>query len=619
MRTVPRRSSLALLAAVIGAFAAPSIATAAEGQIIVKYAAGADARDRSEARADADVVRSAALPLAHTELVTPERGTTVTAAVADLERSADVAYAEPDRPRSAFDDGTPTTDTPPTTEPPAPTTANDPGFADQWALENTGMQQIWSGTFWYVGTPGDDIDIRHAWDLAGTEAAPTVAVIDSGMDLVHPDLKANIAPGGKDFVDGDDIPNDKNGHGTHVAGTIGAVGNNSTGVSGVAWKAHLLPIRVLNAKGEGSVSTVLQGEEYAAAAGIKVVNMSLGGASPSQTEYDVLRTASSTLFVVAAGNDSANVDASDSYPCAYDLPNVVCVAATGGNDELADFSNYGANTVDIAAPGVDILSTWPIGMRTSTNERPGYDWLSGTSMATPEVSGAAALLLSQDDTLTPWQVRAKLIAGADQVAGLKGKVSSGGRLDVFGAMSATPPPPDGAPAAALVAPKPRAVATTPTSPTPATPAIPTMAPTPTAPATAAPTTTAPKPVTVADHRAPSVTPALAGRHGLKLLLASRLKASVTTSERATVRFELRLDGRTAKRLHLSKRASAAVRIATGRATLTTAGTKAGKLRLTRAAKRALARARSVRVTVRATATDAAGNARTRTATVTLTR
>ena len=192
MRTVPRRSTLALLAAVAAAFAAPAVATAAEGQIIVKYAPGADARDRADARDDADVVRSAALPLAQTELVTPERGTSVREAVADLERSADVAYAEPDRPRSAFDDDTPpstTPETPPTEEPPpaeepptppAPTTANDPGFADQWALENTGMQRIWSGTFWYIGIAGDDINVRPAWDLAGTEATPTVAVIDSG-------------------------------------------------------------------------------------------------------------------------------------------------------------------------------------------------------------------------------------------------------------------------------------------------------------------------------------------------------------------------------------------------------------------------------------------------------
>src|SRR3954470_17771473 len=135
MRIVPRRSIFALLA-VAAAFAAPSVATAAGGQIIVKYATGADAHDRAEARDDADVVRGAALPLAQTELVTPERGTSVSEAVADLERSPDVAYAEPDVPCSAF----------------ATTAADDPGFADQWSLENTGMQKIWSGSGWYLGT-----------------------------------------------------------------------------------------------------------------------------------------------------------------------------------------------------------------------------------------------------------------------------------------------------------------------------------------------------------------------------------------------------------------------------------------------------------------------------------
>jgi Subtilase family len=369
------------------------------------------------------------------------------------------------------------------------------------------------------------------------------------------------------------------------------------------------------------VSAVVKGEQYAAANGAKVVNMSLGGASPSKAEFDALRTASNTLFVVAAGNDSANVDTTDSYPCAYDLPNVLCVAATGGRDELASFSNYGADTVDIAAPGVDILSTYPMAMRSSGTR--GYEWLSGTSMATPEVAGAAALVLSHDDTLSAWQVRAKLMEGADQVDGLKGKVASGGRLDVFGAMSAAAPPANGAPKAAALAPNPRNAATIPTTPTPAVPATPTTAPsTPATPATPAVTTTTtkPAPATVkVDRTAPAVTPALAGRGALKLLLAGHLKPSATTSERATVRFELRLDGRTAKRLHLAKSTRAAVRIATGRATLTKAGTKAGTVRLTSAAKRALARVRSLKVTLRATATDAVGNARTRSATVTLTR
>jgi subtilisin family serine protease len=601
MRTVPRRSSIALLAAVAAAFAAPSVATAAQGPIIVKYAAGADAQERSEARDAADVVRAAALPLAQTEVVAPEAGTSVSDAVADLERSPDVAYAEPDSPRSAFA-------TPP----------SDPSFGDQWALSNTGQQIFFGSTSrdWYLGTPGDDIDVAPAWDLPIGDT-PTVAVVDSGVDLEHPDLKANIVSGGKDFVDGDDVPQDQNGHGTHVAGTIGAVGNNGVGVTGVAGTAHLLPVRVLNASGSASVSTVIKGEQYAVAAGAKIVNMSLGGASPSQPEYDTLRAAENTLFVVAAGNDGANVDTTDSYPCAYDLPNVICVAATGGHDELASFSNYGADSVDIAAPGVDILSTYPTALRST---RRGYEWLSGTSMATPEVAGAAALLLGQDPALTPWQVRAKLMAGADPVEGLHGKVASGGRLDVFGAMNVAAPPADGQPAAATLAPNPRPVATAPPATTPpaTTPPAPYVPPTALTPSPAPTPAPAPAPKT-ADTTAPSVTPALAARGALKLLLAGRLKASAAVSERATVRFELRLDGRTAKRLHIAKSTKAAVRIAAGTTTPTKPGTKTATLRLTSAARRALARLRHVKVTLRATATDAAGNARTRSRTVTITR
>src|SRR4051794_19442099 len=654
MRTVPRRSSLALLAAVAAAFAAPSVAFADEGQIIVKYNAGADAHERADARADADVVAREALPLPRTEVVAPKAGTTVSDALADLEASPDVAYAEPNVPRRAFDatdpgattptdPGATTPDAPGTTDPgatptapattdpgttdpgttpePTPTTADDLYLKYQWALKNTGQKIFWGSgpRDWYWGTTGDDINVEAAWQLR-TEAVPTVAVVDSGVDLEHPDLKANLLSGGKEFVDGDTAPQDENGHGTHVAGTIGAVGDNGAGVTGVAWKAHILPVRVLDKDGSADVSTVIAGEKYAADHGAKIVNLSLGGDWPSQAEYDALRNAKGTLFVVAAGNDGADVDHSDSYPCAYDLPNVACVAATGGHDELASFSNYGASTVDLAAPGVDILSTYPRG--TGDQGLADYEWLSGTSMATPEVAGAAALVLSGDATLTPWQVRGKLLAGADPVPGLANKVVSGGRLDVLGAIDAAAPSKDEEPGAAALAPNPRKVATTPAAPpAPTAPPVPYTPPaTTTTPVTTSPAPKAPvQPTSPADRTAPAVSATLAGRHALKLLLAGRLKASVTASERATVRFELRVDGRTAKKLRLAKSTKKPVRIGTGSARLTAAGTKAGPLKLTSAAKRALGRLRSVKVTLRATATDAAGNARTRSRTVTVTR
>src|SRR3954469_2279777 len=488
MRTVPRRSTLALIAAAVAALAAPSVAAADEGQIIVKYAAGADAQERADARADADVVAAAALPLAGTQVVAPEPGTSVAEAVADLERSPDVAYAEPDQPR------------------PATAAPDDADFAWQWSLQNSGSifnrRSIRPS---YTGTAGDDIDILPAWDQGLTKSDVTVGVVDSGVDLAHPDLTANLLSSGHDYVDGDNTPSDQNGHGTHVAGIIGAVGNNGIGVAGVAWKASILPVRVLNASGSGSVSTVVNGYNYAASRA-RIVNVSLGGDSPSQTEYDALRNASNTLFVVAAGNDGVNVDTTDSYPCAYDLPNVLCVAATGADDQLASFSDYGAKSVDLAAPGVDVLSTYPTAL--SADQSFPYKWLSGTSMATPEVTGAAALVLDQDPSLTPWQLREKLTSSVAKVPALEGRVASGGRLDVAAAL-AQPAPTDAAPRPSSTAPAARGTATpvVPTPPTtPATPAPAAQPPAPAAPA-AAPATTAPTTTPVApavDRTAPAV-------------------------------------------------------------------------------------------------------------------
>src|SRR3954453_8192700 len=469
MRIVPRRSTLALIAAAVAALAAPSVAAADEGQIIVKYAAGADAQERADARADADVVAAAALPLAGTQVVAPEPGTSVADAVADPERSPDVAYAEPDQPRTA------------TAAP------DDADFAWQWSLQNTGaIFNRRSTRPSYTGIAGDDIDVLAAWDQGLTESDVTVGVVDSGVDLAHPDLKANLVSGGHDYVDGDNTPSDQNGHGTHVAGIIGAVGNNGIGVAGIDWKASILPVRVLNKDGSGSVSSVVNGYNYAAGHGAKIVNVSLGGDSPSQTEYDALRNASNTLFVVAAGNDAANVDTTDSYPCAYDLPNVLCVAATDADDNLAYFSDYGAQSVDLAAPGVDILSTYPTAL--SADPRFPYKWLSGTSMATPEVTGAAALVLSQTPALTPWQLREKLMDSVHKVSALEGKVASGGRLDIAAALAQPAPSDSTPPITSLTAPAPRQVVP-PTAPT--TPAPQPAQPAPAAPATPAPATSTP--------------------------------------------------------------------------------------------------------------------------------
>jgi subtilisin family serine protease len=626
MRTAPPRSSIVLLVALVAAFAAPAAASAAQGQIIVKYAAGADAQDRSEARADADVVRDEALALPSTELVTPETGTSVQAAVADLERSDDVAYAEPDQPRHAFDLYP---DEARVDEHGAP--LNDQPFANLWAFHNTG--QMVGDPPRIAGTPGDDIAAPAAWSVTTGSRDVTVAVVDSGVDRSHPDLFANLVAG-YDFAYDDADPTDYDGHGTHVAGTIAARGNNGIGVTGVAWQTSLMPLQALDADGAGTITDTVDAYDYAANHSVRIVNASLGGDDFSWYEYSAMMNASNTLFVVAAGNNSANNDTKPSYPCAYNLPNIVCVAATDNNDRLAGFSNYGRTSVDIAAPGVNIFST---------KRCDAYGYLSGTSMATPQVSGAAALVLAKHPEYTIAQLRGRLVGNTDPLASADAaKIASGGRLDVAKAVGTTltqttppgsttnagesavtttvfaaprtnePAPPaatcPSAPVRSSSGPNPGGTVTpvTPTTPGPVT------RPTPTTPAPAHAVTPA------VDRTAPTLGVALAGRGALRALLAGRLKVATTASERATLRLELRLDARTAKKLHLTTR-SAAVVLATGVATLTKAGTRSVTFRLTSRAKRALAGLRSVKVGLRATATDAAGNARTRSRTLTITR
>jgi thermitase len=350
-----------------------------------------------------------------------------------------------------------------------------------WGMENTG--QSIGGS---AGTADADTDAGDAWDV-GSGGGVTVAVIDSGVDLAHPDLAANAwrNPGesgsgretngldddhngrvddwrGWDFVTGDNSPADENGHGTHVAGTIAAQRDNGTGVAGVADGSRLMALRVLNAQGTGSVAGVILAYSYAAQAGAKVVNLSLGSSASSRAESDAIAALPEILFIAAAGNggddgvgDDNDVDSE--YPCAYTLPNVVCVGATDNRDRLAPFSNYGDLAVDLAAPGVDIASTLP-GNR--------YGWSSGTSMATPHVSGAAALLWAASPGASASQIRSALLGGVDPVAALAGRTATGGRVNVLSSL--------------------RMVADMTPAPAPEVPApTPTPAPSP-APATAAP-------------------------------------------------------------------------------------------------------------------------------------
>ncbi len=302
----------------------------------------------------------------------------------------------------------------------------------------------------------ENADAPEAWDTNTGSPATVVGVIDEGIDVNHPDLRENIwtnsgevagnridddGNGYVDDVNGYDFANDDasvydpdpisgkgDEHGTHVAGTIAAVGDNGIGVAGVNWDAQVASLKFLAADG-GYTSDAIEAINYAVAEGMDISNNSWGGGGRSQALEDAIKRADSAghIFIAAAGNGGQdgvgdNNDATPDYPASYGVPNVVSVAATDDTDALASFSNFGATTVDLAAPGVGILSTLP-GNR--------YGRYSGTSMATPHVAGVAALIKSQEPGLDDAQIKAKLLRYTDEKASLQNKVATNGRLNAL--------------------------------------------------------------------------------------------------------------------------------------------------------------------------------------------
>jgi subtilisin family serine protease len=248
------------------------------------------------------------------------------------------------------------------------TTPNDPDFSQQWSLENTG-QTITDGEYTTnnPGTSGYDMNITKAWDLVTDASSVTVAVVDSGINYNHEDLAANMWDGGTsypkhgyDFIDSDNDPMDLNGHGTHVAGIIGSVGNNSIGNAGVCWKVKLMAVRVLNASGSGTSVSISSGINFAVQNNAKVINLSLGGYSNDTVIANAITNAQTNgvLVVVAAGNDGINTDSGTTpvYPLNYTNSNIIGVAALDQSYSLAAFSNYGSTSVDVGAPGTNIKS-----------------------------------------------------------------------------------------------------------------------------------------------------------------------------------------------------------------------------------------------------------------------
>ena len=408
-----------------GRFKAPFV----PGEVLVAFRPEAPGQERAAARAQIGAARL------HQFRSGAERwklapGASVEETVAALERDPRVRYAEPNYIVSL--DVVP----------------DDPLFAQQWALVNTGQTG---------GKPDADIDADQAWSVSTGRSGVVVAVIDTGVDYRHPDLAANIwtnpgeIPGngidddgngyvddvhGYDFINHDNDPMDDNFHGTHVAGTIGALGDNGIGVAGVCWRVSIMPLKFLGSEGSGNTADAAEAVDYATRMGADLTSNSWGGGGFSQTLYDAIAAAGEheIAFVAAAGNNNNDNDRNPFYPATYDLPNIISVAATDAQDARASFSNYGATTVDLGAPGVRILSTLP---------NNSYGLLSGTSMATPHVAGACALIRALSPGVPVALMKSILLKATDPLPDLAGRTVSGGRLNVFRAI-ATPDtvPPD---------------------------------------------------------------------------------------------------------------------------------------------------------------------------------
>ena len=319
---------------------------------------------------------------------------------------------------------------------------HDPQFNEQWALANSGQRG---------GKEGADISAMIAWAKTTGSEDVVVAVLDSGVDYTHEDLAPNMwqRPAnmatyqdaelgsiddefGFNAIDNASDPMDENGHGTHCAGIVGAEGENNIGIAGVNWKVRIMPLKFMNAGGFGTTKDAIEAINYVinrkkAGVNVRIISASWGSTQKSRALEDVIRKAGENdiLFVAAAGNSSVDNDRSPHYPSSYNLPNVISVAALDRSDQLASFSNYGVKSVAVAAPGVDILSTW-LGNA--------YEEKSGTSMATPVVSGVAALIVAENPRISVEALRKKILASSDPIVALKGKVGSGGRINAAKAL-----------------------------------------------------------------------------------------------------------------------------------------------------------------------------------------
>ena len=417
-------ASVAVLAVSVSGQQQPPRRTYAPGEVIVKYAQGATALQRNSLLAARSAARVRRFARIDAELLRLPANQTVEAAIAAFRAMPGVALVQPNYTRHTTQSAPP----------------NDPFWLD--------------GSMWNLSKIQADL----AWSNFGAgDSNVVIANIDTGVDYTHPDLAANmwvnpveipdngIDDDGNGYVD--DVhgintanhtsdPFDDQGHGTHTAGTAAAAGNNGEGITGVTWNSKILSCKFLDSTGYGTDAGAIECFDYVLmmkqrGVNIRVTSNSWGGTREGPVA-EVLVAAidaagvAGIINVFGAGNDGMNNDVVPFDPASYDVPSIIAVASSGPTDRRSSFSNYGATSVDIAAPGQDILSTYPFG---------NYEYLSGTSMATPHVAGAAALLAGLNPSLTPLEIKQLLMDNVDQQTRWNGVVVSGGRLNVFKAAS----------------------------------------------------------------------------------------------------------------------------------------------------------------------------------------
>lgn len=427
-------------AAIAAALSVPHV----PGELIIGFAEDVDEEARKEALATGNLTELQTLDEIDAKLVKTDPDN-LEYVLAELSLDPRIRFAEPNFILSI--DSIP----------------NDPQFPLQWSLENNG--QIVEGT---AGVPDADIDAPEAWDVTTGSPNVVVAVIDSGVNFNHLDFGGNsrsnpamwtnpgeMCPGcstdgldndnngyiddwrGWDYVNLDDDPRDDNGHGSHVAGILGARANNGEGGAGIAYETTIMALKSFGAGGGGAAGATAAAVIYAANHGADIINASWGGIAPAIALQDAIDYAGQqgVLFVAAGGNDGFDTDLIGHFPSALDLNNLISVGATNNRDELSDFSNYGLKTVDLGAPGEDIYAPWYRDDLTLP-----YRHATGTSMAAPHVAGVAALIKAQFPNASPLGIKNLILNAADPKPALEGLVSSGARLNAANAVTCSNEP-----------------------------------------------------------------------------------------------------------------------------------------------------------------------------------